>query len=130
MGLDWNPGPKPKPEHEQEFRELWRKLHAKSCFLPSRKAKRLQQITITAFETLAIPRVGFDLGADQWALQKLFPNRPDKSLTEESFLKSIIGMPVASLGGLFSHHLLIADSQRYGRNTSLLWRQNLCWLVA
>jgi hypothetical protein len=64
MGLDWNPGPKAKPEHEQEVRKLWHKLQAKSCIFRSRKVKRFREITVTAFETLGAPRVGFDGAAN------------------------------------------------------------------
>ena len=97
MGLDWNPGSKAKPQHEQEFRELWHKLHAKSCFLRSRKVKRFTEITTTAFETLGTPRVGFDAAADEWARHKAFPDRTDKSLTEEVFLQRMKGFYVLNL---------------------------------
>ena len=96
MGLDWNPGSKAKPGHEQEFQELWRKLHAKSCFWRSRKVKRFQEITVTAFETLSAPRVGFDAAATEWA-QKKFPSRKDKSLTEQQFIEQMKGFHVLDL---------------------------------
>ena len=97
MGLDWNPGPKAKPGSEKEFSELWQKLHAKFCFFREKKIARFRQITITAFETLSVPRVGFDAAATDWAQQKAFPNRQDKTLTEEVFLRQMHGFCVLDL---------------------------------
>ncbi len=97
MGLDWNPGPKAKPGHEQEFRELWGNLHARSCFFRSRKVKRFKEITLTAFETLGTPRVGLDAAATEWAHREAFPNRKDKSLTEEVFVAQMRGFHVLDL---------------------------------
>ena len=96
MGLDWNPGPKAKPGYKLEFEDLWRKLHARSCFLRGRKVKRFGEITITAFDTLATPRVGFDDAATEWAM-KVFPDRKDKSLTEQVFLERMRGFYVLDL---------------------------------
>jgi hypothetical protein len=96
MGLDWNPGPKAKPSHE-EFRELWTKLHARSCFFRERKVRRFKEITTTAFDTLAAPRVGFDAAAIEWARTKAFPMRKDKSLTEDVFLRQMQGFRVLDL---------------------------------
>ena len=97
MGLDWNPGPRAKPGSEQEFRELWQKLHAKWCFFREKKITQFRQITITAFETLGVPRVGFDAVATDWAQQKAFPNREDKTLAEEVFLRQMHGFYVLDL---------------------------------
>ncbi len=97
MGLDWNPGPKAKPSHEQEFRELWAKLHARSCFFRERKVRRFKEITTTAFDTLAVPRVGFDAAATDWARTTAFPKRKDKSLTEDVFLRQMQGFRVLDL---------------------------------
>jgi hypothetical protein len=97
MGLDWNPGPKAKPGCETEFCELWKKLRARSCFLRNRKVRRFKEITVTAFETLAAPRVGIDATATDWAREKAFPNREDKNLTEEIFLRRMFGFYVLDL---------------------------------
>jgi len=70
MGLDWNPGPKAKPGHEKEFRELWQKLHSKPCFFRDKKVKRFKEITAAAFDTLSTPRVGFDHAATAWAKER------------------------------------------------------------
>jgi hypothetical protein len=97
MGLDWNPGPKAKSGCEPEFRELWHKLHSRSCFFRAKKVKRFKEITTTAFDTLRTPRVGFDSAATQWALQEAFPKRQDKSLTEEIFIAQMKGFYVLDL---------------------------------
>jgi hypothetical protein len=97
MGLDWNPGPKPKPGCEDEFRELWTKLQSKSCFFRERKIRRFGEITMTAFETLVTPRVGIDSLATDWARHEAFPNRKDKSLTEDVFLQQMHGFYVLNL---------------------------------
>ncbi len=97
MGLDWNPGPKPKSGCEDEFRELWTKLQAKSCFFRERKVRRFREITTTAFETLATPRVGIDAVATDWARNEAFPKRKDKSLTEEVFVQRMRGFYVLDL---------------------------------
>jgi hypothetical protein len=97
MGLDWNPGPKAKSGCEQEFRELWQKLHAKLCWSRATKLRRFKEITVTAFETLATPRVGFDSAATDWAREKAFPRRADKSLTEATFVEGMKGFYVLEL---------------------------------
>ncbi|MCL2310543.1 MAG: hypothetical protein FWC42_09820 [Proteobacteria bacterium] len=96
MGLDWNPGPKAKPGHEREFLELWTELQDKSCASREKKVQRFREITTSAFETIAAPRVGFDASATDWA-RKIFPNRKDKSLTEDAFLKQMQGFYVLDL---------------------------------
>jgi len=97
MGLDWNPGPKPKAGFENEFRELWTKLQAKTCFFRERKIRRFREITTTAFDTLDTPRVGIDATATNWARHEAFPRRADKSLTEEVFLSQMQGFYVLEL---------------------------------
>jgi hypothetical protein len=97
MGLDWNPGPKAKSGHEDEFKVLWAKLHKKACFFRKRKVDRFAEITSTAFETLAAPRVGFDAKATEWALLEAFPNRQDKTITEEEFIQRVHGFYVLDL---------------------------------
>jgi len=97
MGLDWNPGPKAKLGYEQEFVELWKKLHAKSCFFREKKVQRFGEITQTAFETLAVPRIGFDDVATEWARQNAFPRCVDKSLTEDVFVERMRGFYVLDL---------------------------------
>lgn len=58
--------------------------------------KRFQDITVTAFETLGAPQVGFDAAATEWA-RKTFPNLKDKSLTEQQFIEQMKGFHVLNL---------------------------------
>jgi hypothetical protein len=94
MGLDWLPGNKPKPGYEAEFRQIvqtlaWDKIPGQDRVSVStgrwsrlreivfgrypRRAEseaarqRHDEISISAFETLNAPRVGFDRIADDWA---------------------------------------------------------------
>ncbi|MGA2895329.1 MAG: hypothetical protein ABSE22_20900 [Xanthobacteraceae bacterium] len=90
MGLDWNPGNKPKQGYETEFRELVIALagdklgsRVRPGFINSLRhnflrsfrfrssnaelLRRYNEISISAFETLDAPRVGFDTRADEWA---------------------------------------------------------------
>lgn len=97
MGLDWNPGPRAKSGCEQEFQKLWHKLAAKSCFFRNRKQKRFDEITESAFQTLATPQVGWDERANKWAEEAAFPNRQNKSLTKEAFLNGMKGFYVLDL---------------------------------
>jgi hypothetical protein len=97
MGLDWNPAPKARPGHEKEFRDLWHKLRSKSGFFRQRKVNRFEAITLTAFETLATPRVGFDEKATAWAREKAFPLRVDKSIPEDVFVRRMQGFYVLEL---------------------------------
>lgn len=90
MGLDWNPGNKPRPGFEDEFEKIvistaGDKLAPKDRPRladalrdglvglvkkgPSEQQMRARfaEISISAFETLNAPRVGFDGNADEWA---------------------------------------------------------------
>ena len=73
------------------------KLHSAPCFFRNRKVRRFHEITLTAFETLGTPRVGFDATATEWAHRKAFPSRHDKSLTEQSFVEQMRGFYVLDL---------------------------------
>lgn len=83
MGLDWNPGNKPKPGHEQEFVRLFHAfddIDSES----EREAleERFREISITAFETLGAPRVGHDAAADDWIREKYEEVKPDITIEE------------------------------------------------
>lgn len=68
MGLDWNPGNKPRPGHEEEFLQIYHALD-KADEEEERKAllARFEEISISAFETLRTPQVGHDEAATAWA---------------------------------------------------------------
>src|SRR6185436_11179636 len=97
MGLDWHPGGKAKPGYEAEFLTLWHKLHARTCFFRERKISRFKEITITPYETLGAPRVGFDPEATEWARREAFPRRVDKTIGEEAFVNAMRGYYVLDL---------------------------------
>jgi hypothetical protein len=103
MGLDWNPGNKPKPGHEQEFREILIELAAEKLgpedrppffdtirrdfsnwFKPQKSKKNLlrryNEISTPAYQTLDAPRVGFSSVANEWA--------------EKQYAKRNIGKPL------------------------------------
>ena len=98
MGLDWNPIGKPRPGFEGEFEELFLRIAQLHRGDPAEEAvqKRFWEISISPYETLAAPCVGFDPKADEWARRK-FPNRQDKSLALEEFLKGMRGYYVLDL---------------------------------
>ena len=83
MGLDWNPGNRPKPGHEEEFVRLYYAIDdTKSDIEREALLERFQEISITAFETLGAPRVGHDAAADDWIREKFEQNKPDIALEE------------------------------------------------
>jgi hypothetical protein len=96
MGLDWNPGNKPKFGFEEEFNELWTVLQSKGIPEDDIRVKRFHDISIPAWDTLNVPRVGFDATATQWAIER-YPNRKDKTLTQEQFLLGMQGFRVLDL---------------------------------
>ena len=93
MGLDWNPGPKPRTGSEDEFLSLWHRLQSRWCWNRPAKLKRLQEVTITAFDTLGTPRVGVDETANQWARQA-FTRDGDKTRSEDEFIREMSGFYV------------------------------------
>lgn len=96
MGLDWNPGPKPKPGHEEEYLELYNKI-AETDDEDGREPlkDRFAEITITAFETLDTPRVGHDAAATEWIRGKYEENDPD--MTVEQWVERFEGFYVLPL---------------------------------
>src|SRR5437870_2201662 len=97
MGLDWLPGPKPQKGFEDEFLKLWRRFQGeddKSELLA--ELKKRPGLTVSPYETLRAPRVGFDSRANEWARQA-FPMRADKSLSEEAFMQHLNGSYVLDL---------------------------------
>lgn len=117
MGLDWNPGNRPKPGYETEFYEIFHELEDRDEFsrpsafawlgkllgrrVEDRQARerallnRYEEISQTAFETLAAPRVGYDEAATQYARQTYAENQLDKPL--EEWLEDVKGFYIVSL---------------------------------
>lgn len=95
MGLDWNPGNKPKPGFEREFVDLFYALQGDPSPERTRQEARFREISISAFETLGAPRVGFDSRADAWALEALQRARQPKP--ESEWLASLKGFYVLDL---------------------------------
>jgi hypothetical protein len=118
MGLDWNPGNKPKPGFEDEFRRIVIALAGDKLpdeFRPSLvKAmwhaflkpatpgrpddvllRRYDEITISAFETIKAPRVGFEAVADDWARRMHAERKIAKPL--DNWLQEMHGHYVVSL---------------------------------
>lgn len=96
MGLDWNPGNKPKPGYEEEFDRLFRQLEN----VPERTEQesllqRFRDISISAFETLNTPRVGYSEAADAWAREAYRERSPD--CTEQEWLQRLQGFYVLPL---------------------------------
>src|SRR5689334_19894851 len=94
MGLDWIPGRKARPGHDEELRRIietlwWDRLGRADRAAASRKPRRLlaplfdrserarmanetlrqryEDISISPLETLDAPRIGVDVAADDWA---------------------------------------------------------------
>lgn len=117
MGLDWNPGNKPKPGYEAEFDEILDRIESRDFaekpaglarlfpFVQARRSKgkptrdelleRFDEISTTAFETLNAPRVGHDEEANRWAEENY--NKEKFGKTKEEWLKYLNGFYVLSL---------------------------------
>jgi len=70
LGLDWNPGNRPKLGFEAEFRRLADGIREQRVEEGSPDHKWFFEISITAYETLQVPRVGSDPRADEWIRRK------------------------------------------------------------
>lgn len=95
MGLDWNPGNRPRPGHESEFFRLFDRLRSGSKCRREAAERRLSEISISAFETLQTPQVGSDPYADAWALQVYEEQEP--KATREEWLRQLEGFFVLDL---------------------------------
>jgi len=97
MGLDWQPLGKPKPGHEAEFEELFTALFIDQV-RDRVKRDRLSAIEISPYETLGIPRVGFDPAADRWAAER-YSKRSWKKLfvSRQEFMRACHGSYVMEL---------------------------------
>lgn len=96
MGLDWNPGNRPKPGHEDEFRQIFETLED-GADGDDHKAllARFEEISISAFETLGTPRVGHDEAATAWARE--IYDREERDIPFEDWVEKIKGFYVLPL---------------------------------
>ncbi|MBE9551900.1 MAG: hypothetical protein IMF05_00410 [Proteobacteria bacterium] len=111
--MDWLPGSKPKPGHEEECEAIILALVEESHSekkgligrLFSRKSEkevdrealteRFHEISIPAYEALDAPRVGYAEAANEWAREKRTEHYPD--VPEEEWLKHHHGYYVLDL---------------------------------
>src|SRR5262245_61528302 len=70
LGLDWNPGNRPRPGFEAEFRRLADDIRDQRVKEGSPEHNRFFEISVSAYETLQAPRVGSDPRADDWIRRK------------------------------------------------------------
>lgn len=97
MGLDWNPGNKAKPGYETDYARLSKAIEAAESDA-QREALREQffAISISAYETLGAPRVGFDQAADAWARAR-YRDNPSMAASETELLSGLKGFYVVEL---------------------------------
>lgn len=95
MGLDWNPGHKPKPGHEAEFERLFHAITEADEDDSEPLVERFQEISVTAFDTLGAPCVGRDREADDWAREKY--REVDPPITEAEWMENMRGFRVLDL---------------------------------
>ena len=95
MGLDWNPGNRPKAGHEAEFEKLFWRLTSGRCRGREKSVRRFHEISVSPFDTLCAPRVGSDVRATRWAKAEYARLQPDVS--EEQWLAGLNGFYVLTL---------------------------------
>lgn len=96
MGLDWNPGNKPKPGFETEYAQLARAIGAATEADQESMREKFFAISISAYETLQAPRVGFDARADEWARAR-YRDNPTAAMSPEEFAAKLRGFYVVDL---------------------------------
>lgn len=96
MGLDWNPGNKAKPGFEADYARLMQAVDSAAETEKEALRERFFEISTSAYETLAAPRVGFDAVADDWARARYREN-PSAAATMEEFLSKLKGFYVVDL---------------------------------
>lgn len=82
MGLDWNPGNRPKAGFEAEFTRLFSELKSRRDADADELKNRLLEISVSAYETLAAPQVGRDSRANAWITEKYAEMNPPMSLAD------------------------------------------------
>lgn len=96
MGLDWMPGRKARPGHEDELRRLDASVQRRFCWGRRRKERRIEAIAISAEETLQAPVVGIDAAATAWARER-FAQRTDQTLDMDAWMQALNGVRVVDL---------------------------------
>lgn len=113
MGLDWRPFPKAKPGFEDEYLRImddlveeepakfsWREFLFGSKKEPKyvdrdKLLEELKAVSISAYETLGAPRVGYDESANAWAREEY--ETQDLKISFEEYLEEIKGYNVVDL---------------------------------
>lgn len=95
MGLDWNPGNRPRPGFEVEFRRLADGIQEQRIKEGSPDHNRFFEISISAYETLQAPRVGSDSRADEWIRRKY--HQQPQQMSEAEWVKQFQGFYVVEL---------------------------------
>lgn len=96
MGLDCRVLNAPKPEHKEEFNEIFENYIRHRDSLNDEVVKRYQEISIPAFTNLGAPIVGQDKEADEWVLQ-FYEKGKQENETEEQFIERNKGYHVVQL---------------------------------
>ena len=105
MGLDMNPMGKPKPDHEDEFLDLFLKLNGRAPSegrglfgkLLGKKddheamTARFQDIMIAPWEAIGAPVVGTDPEADDWVRKVFREGRMPSMASEDEALEKMTG---------------------------------------
>jgi hypothetical protein len=68
MGLEWEPLPRPNPEHAEEFASLLARLQETG---DQSLLDQINKISTPVFATLGAPRIGYDDAADEWLRTKV-----------------------------------------------------------
>lgn len=95
MGLDWNPGNRPRPGFEAEFLWLVDGIRKQRIADESAEHSRFFEISISAFETLNAPQIGFDARANEWIVRK-YHSQP-REISEAEWLERFHGFYVVEL---------------------------------
>jgi hypothetical protein len=95
MGLDWNPGNRPRFGFESEFSRLADGICKQRIKQGSPDHTRFFEISISAYETLQTPQVGSDPHADEWIRTKY--HQQPRGMSEAEWVKRFQGFYVVPL---------------------------------
>lgn len=79
MGLDWLPKNKPKPDFEAEMQKASKKWEHAWKWQKKKLEARIDEISITPYETIGAPCVGSHDSADEWLRAHYRGQNPDAS---------------------------------------------------